>query len=102
MNESPGLLHTLLGLKQTPELIDVKCLLEMLPDSAMLVDSRSLYILSANSQLIKLTGYTHSELVGSQVANLFADWDEKAFYDLEPIISMNGETISEAHFITRN
>jgi two-component system sensor histidine kinase AtoS len=101
MNESPGLLHTLLGLKQTPELIDVKCLLEMLPNAAMLVDSRSLYILSANSQLIKLTGYTHSELMGSQVANLFADWDEKAFYDLEPVTSMIGETISEAHFITR-
>jgi len=101
MNESPGLLHTLLGLKQTPELIDVKSLLEMLPNAAMLVDSRSLHILSANSQLIKLTGYPLSELMGSQVANLFTDWDEKAFCDMEPVASLTGEAISEAHFITR-
>jgi two-component system sensor histidine kinase AtoS len=100
MNESPGLLHTLLGLKQTPELIDVKSLLEMLPNAAMLVDSRSLHILSANSQLIQLTGYPLSELMGSQVANLFSDWDEQAFCNLEPVSSFTGDAISEAHFVT--
>ena len=102
MDESPNLFHALLGLKQAPKTVEIQSLLEMLPHAVMLVDSQNLCILFANSRLSEVTGYALSELIGTQVANLFTDWDDKILDDLSPIPSLREERKLKVQSVTRN
>jgi len=103
MKESPPLLHALLGLKQASsnralsQVVDIKSMMDVLPISVMLVDSSNMQILSGNSHLSDLTGYTYSELAGLHLTDLFNNWHEETLTELVPNHPKTSKVVTEVY-----
>lgn len=76
-----------------PGIEEMACLLNLLPDAALLMDGKRGQIVLVNSALLKLTAFSQKELIGRDIAVLINS--------LEGIPSV-GETENRVHLLRRN
>ncbi|MGD9092910.1 MAG: ATP-binding protein [Anaerolineales bacterium] len=76
-------LTNLTRFRRAPGLVEIESLLELIPDSALLVDRRSKRIVLANAKATELTTFTRSEFADMQCSTLFADSGFNVLEDFE-------------------
>ena len=76
-------LTNLTRLRRAPGLVEIESLLELIPDSALLVDRRSKRVVLANVKATELTAFTRAELAEMQCKTLFADGGSSFFEGVE-------------------
>ena len=76
-------LTNLTRLRRAPGLVEIESLLELIPDSALLLDRRSKRVVLANVNATELTTFTRAELAGMQCETLFADGGSCFFEGVE-------------------
>jgi two-component system sensor histidine kinase AtoS len=76
-------LTNLARLRRAPGLVEIESLLELIPDSALLVNRRSKRVVLANVNATELTTFTRTELADMQCSTLFAEGGLSLFDDFE-------------------